>query len=93
MRLLRKCLSYYLLFNENPNEKAIFIFLNVLCLLKEQRYWGDVAALLRSHMIGLLPLEYNRTNNRNNAPIPNTIAAATMIKQKQLWTAATLLRY
>ena len=34
--------------------------------------------------------EYNRTNNRNNAPIPNTIAAATMIKQKQLWTAATL---
>ena len=35
--------------------------------------------------------EYNRTNNRNNAPIPNTIAAATMIKQKQLWTAATLL--
>ena len=41
-------------------------------------------------MIGLLPFEYNRTNNRNNAPIPNTIAAATMIKQKQLWTTATL---
>ena len=35
--------------------------------------------------------EYNRTNDRNNAPSPKTITAATMIKQKQLTTAATLL--
>ena len=40
-----------------------------------------VAALLRSHMIGLLPFESTIEQ----------IAAATMIKQKQLWTAATLL--
>ena len=34
----------------------------------------------------------NRTNNRNNAPSPKTITAATMIEQKQLMTAATLLQ-
>ena len=45
---------------------------------------GDVAALLRSHMIGLLPFE-------STIEQTNTRAAATMIKQKQLWTAATLL--
>ena len=37
--------------------------------------------------------EYNRTNNRNNAPSPKTITAATMIKQKQLTTAATILDF
>ena len=36
-------------------------------------------------------LIFNSTNNRNNVPSPKTKAAATMIKQKQLLTAAILL--
>ena len=52
----------------------------------------DVAALVRSHMNGFATLwEYNRTSNRNHAPSPKTITDSTMIKQKQLTTAATLL--
>ena len=43
-------------------------------------------------MIGLLPFESTIEQTTDNAPIPNTISAATMIKQKQLWTAATLLQ-
>ena len=35
--------------------------------------------------------ECNRTNNKNNAPSPKTITAATMIRQKQVTMAATSL--
>ena len=51
-----------------------------------------VAALLRSHMIGLLPFDSTIEQTTETMLLsPKTITAATMIKQKQLWTAATLL--
>ena len=43
---------------------------------------GDVAALVRSQMNGLLLFESTiEKNNRNNVPSPKIITAATMIKQ------------
>ena len=43
---------------------------------------GHVAALLRSHMIGLLPFEGTIEQRRETMPSnPKTIRASTMIKQ------------
>ena len=55
---------------------------------------SDVAALLRSHMIGLLPFESTIEQTTETMPLAlKTKTAATMIKQKQLTTAATILDF
>ena len=57
-------------------------------------YSVHVAALVRSCMNGLQPFESMIEQTKETMPpSPETITAATMIKQQQLTTAATLMLY
>ena len=53
---------------------------------------GDVASLVRSRMNGLLLFESTIKQTTEIKQCPKTITAATVIKQQQLMTAATILK-